>query len=353
MQHVKKVKPAIVVIDSFKVFDDLATSKEELRKFIYEIAINLMAWETTTLILGEYGPADYERSPLFSIVDGLIVVSQREAMGEQQRFFKVVKMRGTDHGREELPFIITPDGIEIFVPRVGHADPVARRRADVAQCVLGLPEPGSSAGGPRRWRRCGRGRGRGDTARPQPPRARRHVRRRTARRLPPCDRWIPKMADFSKDSDGNWWFTTIGKGNKQRQIAVSNAMLRALKDWRKHLNLSPLPSPADHTPLLPKIKGKGPIKSINHIRRTVQFCFDQTIEKLNLDGFKEEAATLVEATTHWLRHTGISDDVKIRPREHVRDDAGHSSSATTDKYIDVELRARHESAKKKIIAEDN
>src|SRR5688572_28380766 len=32
MEHVKKVKPALVVIDSFKVFDDLATSKEELRK---------------------------------------------------------------------------------------------------------------------------------------------------------------------------------------------------------------------------------------------------------------------------------------------------------------------------------
>ena len=40
---------------------------------------------------------------------------------------------------------------------------------------------------------------------------------------------------------------------------------------------------------------------------------------------------------HWLRHTGISDDVKQRPREHVRDDAGHSSGAITDKYIDVEL----------------
>ncbi len=26
-------------------------------------------------------------------------------------------------------------------------------------------------------------------------------------------------------------------------------------------------------------------------------------------------------TVHWLRHTGISDDVKIRPREHVREDA--------------------------------
>ena len=56
MQHVKQVKPAIVVIDSFKVFDDLATSREELRKFGYEIAVNLMAWETTALLLGEYGP---------------------------------------------------------------------------------------------------------------------------------------------------------------------------------------------------------------------------------------------------------------------------------------------------------
>ena len=51
----------------------------------------------------------------------------------------------------------------------------------------------------------------------------------------------------------------------------------------------------------------------------------------------------------WLRHTGISDDVKIRPREHVRDDAGHSSGAITDKYIDVELAARAKSAKNKML----
>jgi len=47
------------------------------------------------------------------------------------------------------------------------------------------------------------------------------------------------------------------------------------------------------------------------------------------------------------RHTGISEDVKRRPREHVRDDAGHSSSAITDRYIDVELKERAKSAKKK------
>ena len=53
--------------------------------------------------------------------------------------------------------------------------------------------------------------------------------------------------------------------------------------------------------------------------------------KINTD------ATLIivihnEATVHWLRHTGIFEDVKSRPREHVRDDAGHSSGAITDRY---------------------
>ena len=169
--------------------------------------------------------------------------------------------------------------------------------------------------------------------------------------LAASERWTPVMNHFYRDSDNNWWFTTVGKGHKERQIAVSDTMLQALKRWRKYLHLSPLPSPADASPLLPKTKGQGSISSTNYIRKIVQFCFDQTIQKLHDDGFGEEAETLNEATVHWLRHTGISDDVKIRPREHVRDDAGHSSSAITDKYIDIELRERHRSAKKKTIFE--
>ena len=70
------------------------------------------------------------------------------------------------------------------------------------------------------------------------------------------------------------------------------------------------------------------------------------------EGFSDDSEALKSATVHWLRHTGISNDVKFRPREHVRDDAGHSSSAITDQYIDVDLRERHLSARdKKIKAE--
>jgi len=118
MEQVKKIKPAIVVIDSFRVFDDLAHSKEELRKFGYELAINLMAWEVTTFLLGEYGSQDISTNPLFSVIDGLFLMSQREQSGEQQRFIQLIKLRGTEHNRDEHSFNITSHGVEVFAPRV-------------------------------------------------------------------------------------------------------------------------------------------------------------------------------------------------------------------------------------------
>lgn len=162
-------------------------------------------------------------------------------------------------------------------------------------------------------------------------------------------RWSPKMCDFYRDSNDFWWFKTVGKGNKARQIAVSRAMLNALKRWRKHLGLSSLPAPDDQSPLIIKAKGSGAIASTRIIRNIVQTCFDKAIEKLQAQKLNDEAEMLRSATVHWLRHTGISDDVKIRPKEHVRDDAGHSSSAITDRYIDVELQERAKSARKKEI----
>jgi hypothetical protein len=83
--------------------------------------------------------------------------------------------------------------------------------------------------------------------------------------------------------------------------------------------------------------------------RCEQVCFDRAVEKLEKEKFKYQAAELKEAMVHWLRHIGISDDVKIRAREHVRDDAGHSSSLITDRYIDIDSRERHSSAKSKTL----
>lgn len=171
--------------------------------------------------------------------------------------------------------------------------------------------------------------------------------------LAASSRWIPSMHDFSKDAHGCWWFKTVGKGNKERVIAVSDDTLDSLKRWRHHLGLTPLPTPDDNSPLIPRIRGNGPMSDTAPLRRIIQVVFDQATYLLRSEGQSEEADNLEGATVHWLRHTGISEDVKHRPREHVRDDAGHSSSATTDRYIDVALRERHESAKDKRLVMDD
>lgn len=167
-------------------------------------------------------------------------------------------------------------------------------------------------------------------------------------------RWSPTMGDFFKDNNGNWWFKTVGKGNKTRQIAVSTAMLKALKHYRSnYLNLPSYPTPDEKTPLISHTKdGNKPITSTRPIRQLVQECFDAAANELEANGEQHEADLLRTATVHWLRHTGISEDVKVRPREHVRDDAGHSSGAITDRYIDVELQARSKSARNKVIADE-
>jgi site-specific recombinase XerD len=163
------------------------------------------------------------------------------------------------------------------------------------------------------------------------------------------DRWVPTMNDFARDSHGNWWFTTVGKGNKEREIAVSDAMLQSLIRWRQFLGLNPLPSVGENQPLIPRIRGNGPMSDTAPIRRLVQHCFDLAAELLRSQQNFEEADALGYATVHWLRHTGISEDVKMRPRDHVRIDAGHSSSNTTDRYIDIENLERHKTAKEKMI----
>ncbi|HDZ09769.1 tyrosine-type recombinase/integrase [Pseudohongiella sp.] len=161
------------------------------------------------------------------------------------------------------------------------------------------------------------------------------------------ERWIPQMGHFQRDLEGNWWFLTVGKGNKEREVSVSDAMLQALRRYRESRGLSVMPLPGEATPLIHKTRGKGGITSTRQIRSIVQKCFNQAEAKLRAEGSIEEAERLATATVHWLRHTGISEDVKHRPREHVRDDAGHGSSAITDRYIDVERAERHASARNK------
>lgn len=157
---------------------------------------------------------------------------------------------------------------------------------------------------------------------------------------------LATMGNFAPDKHGLWWFTTVGKGNKIRDIAVPDELLEALKRYRSTMDLSPLPSREEAHPLFPKQKGNSGLGA-RQIRNIVQTVFDNAIFALQAKGKIDEAEDLATATVHWLRHTAISTEIEYRPREHIRDDAGHENPATMDKYIDTDRLARHQSAQKK------
>lgn len=157
----------------------------------------------------------------------------------------------------------------------------------------------------------------------------------------------PAMNAFERDDDGNWWFKVVGKGNKSRSIPVPDNVLRVFGRYREYHGLSTLPSKADNSPLLISHRGEA-ITDPKTIWRQMQELYDSAVLYMKEEGFDQaDYQDLLAASPHWLRHTGISEDVKLRPKDHVKEDAGHSSFKTTEKYINAEARERHASARRR------
>ena len=162
------------------------------------------------------------------------------------------------------------------------------------------------------------------------------------------ERWRPTMGDFFRDSRGRWWFRTIGKGNKERVVSVCDDMLKSLARYRRHRGLKGLPMPGEKSVLVHGRSKSGTLTA-TRIRQLCKEVFLLAASRLRAMGETDDAEILEVASPHWLRHTGISFDVPRRPIHHIRDDAGHSSVRTTNRYIDSALAERHDSAQRKSV----
>lgn len=153
-------------------------------------------------------------------------------------------------------------------------------------------------------------------------------------------KWSPRMSNFSVDDDGFWYLTVFGKGNKIRDVTVPPAYMPYLKRYRLSRGLPALPAPDEDSTMLNKLRGAGNLTA-RQIRRIVEDSFDLAIKALQHDGFDDDANYLMAATTHWLRHTGATEDAGSRPLKHLADELGHASSETTDKnYIQSNIKDR-------------
>lgn len=161
------------------------------------------------------------------------------------------------------------------------------------------------------------------------------------------DNWSPTMGDFRRDTVGNWWFHVVGKGNKAAKISMKDDYVENyLKRYRGHLNLTPLPSPTDKTPLLSSLKGRRGL-SDRHVRLLLQEVFDRSLARMQKEGWSEtEVDKLRSASLHWLRHTSATFDAKHRDMKDLQEDLRHNSLATTQNvYYNSIDEQRAQSAK--------
>ncbi len=114
---IKNQSPKIIVIDSFRAIHDLASSVRETRRMVADLAGLLSAYDTTALLLGEYTSEDIQRYPEFAVSDSIIQLARQPLGTRDERYLRVLKLRGSSYREGQHAFRITDDGIALY-PRL-------------------------------------------------------------------------------------------------------------------------------------------------------------------------------------------------------------------------------------------
>jgi circadian clock protein KaiC len=134
IKQVTALNPGIVVVDSFRTVLLKAVADEseaKMQSFIQRLAQFLTSWEATTFLVGEYVPEEMRNSPVFTIADGLIWLTQLTERNSVVRKLQVQKLRGQASVPGLHTFRIGDDGLQAFSRTFGLSRPKfnpARRR---------------------------------------------------------------------------------------------------------------------------------------------------------------------------------------------------------------------------------
>jgi circadian clock protein KaiC len=135
---IKTTSPKMIVVDSFKALHDLSPPISEMRKLLSELAGLLTAYQTTTFFIGEYQTSDIPRFPEFAVADGIVELARREAGARDERFFRVLKLRGSGYLEGLHGMSIGSGGVEIF-PRLVSPNVPTTHAAKAQRVASGVP----------------------------------------------------------------------------------------------------------------------------------------------------------------------------------------------------------------------
>lgn len=142
------------------------------------------------------------------------------------------------------------------------------------------------------------------------------------------------------ESDGHWWLSVIGKGNKLRKVPVGPILLAELERYRMSLDLPPRPDRDDETPLVGSKGGKA--ITTRHTARIIEPIIQRAAARIEAEN-PQSASQLRKGSPHWFRHTYVTNLLSsgVNPK-FVQLTAGHEKFETTAGYSHAEDNDRYE-----------
>ena len=117
-EEVKAWSPSLVFVDSFRSVVHSVRPEERsvsaLQQFVQQLGMQMTSWQATTFLIGEYLAPEAESSPIFTVADGILWMSQNMHRNSMVRKMQVVKMRGQAQAPGLHTFRISDSGIRIF-----------------------------------------------------------------------------------------------------------------------------------------------------------------------------------------------------------------------------------------------
>lgn len=150
--EVRAFAPSLVFVDSFRsvVQSGHATDAGQtgLQHFVQQLGMQMTSWLATTFLIGEYLAPEAESSPVFTVADGIVWLSQMVQRDALVRKIQVVKLRGRAQSLGVHTFRINDDGIQIFPRAVARSSKASSVRfAPDQRLSLGVPEIDAMMGG--------------------------------------------------------------------------------------------------------------------------------------------------------------------------------------------------------------
>lgn len=150
-EEVQAFGPSLVFVDSFRSVVQSAKATDagvgDLQHFVQQLGMQMTSWLATTFLIGEYLMPEAESSPVFTVADGIVWLSQLIQRDALVRKIQVVKIRGQAQSLGVHTFRINDRGLEIFPRAVLKPHGLKVYIGDDERMSMGVPELDRMMGG--------------------------------------------------------------------------------------------------------------------------------------------------------------------------------------------------------------